>query len=73
MESCVFGAAAFNDFGNLGSQLVRVMTGNAGGLEISLNGKALEPLDRWTGTNRQADAEGLLPDGKAQSLSRLSA
>ena len=50
-----------------GNQLVRVMTGNAGGLEISLNGKPLEPIGP-TGQVRtvRLTAEGLLPDAKVQ-------
>ncbi|HXJ41967.1 MAG TPA: helix-turn-helix domain-containing protein [Bryobacteraceae bacterium] len=58
-----------NDFREIsGSQLVRVMTGNAGGLEISLNGKALEPLGPLGQVRTvRLTAEGLLPDGKAQS------
>lgn len=50
-----------------GNQLVRVMTGNAGGLEISLNGKPLDPIGP-SGQVRtvRLTAEGLLPDEKAQ-------
>ncbi len=48
-----------------GNQLVRVMTGNAGGLEISLNGRVLEPLGP-VGEVRtiRLTAEGLVPEIK---------
>lgn len=48
-----------------GQQLVRVMTGNAGGLEISLNGRVLDPIGP-VGQVRtvRLTAEGLLPDLK---------
>ena len=48
-----------------GQQLVRVMTGNAGGLEISLNGRVLDPIGP-VGQVRtvRLTADGLLPDLK---------
>ncbi|MCU1330447.1 MAG: transcriptional regulator, family [Bryobacterales bacterium] len=48
-----------------GNQLVKVMTGNAGALEVSLNGKPLDALG-ITGQVRtiRLTAEGLLPDLK---------
>lgn len=48
-----------------GQQLVRVMTGNAGGLEISLNGRVLDPIGP-AGQVRtvRLTAEGLLPELK---------
>jgi cytoskeletal protein RodZ len=50
-----------------GNQLVKVMTGNAGGLEISLNGKALDPLGPEGQVRTvKLTAEGLLPDPKTQ-------
>jgi len=52
-----------------GQQLVRVMTGNAGGLEISLNGRVLDPIGP-VGQVRtvRLTAEGLLPDPKTPVL-----
>ena len=48
-----------------GNELVKVVTGNAGALEISLNGKALDPIGP-AGQVRtvRLTAEGLLPDLK---------
>ncbi len=48
-----------------GNQLVKVMTGNAGGLEISLNGRVLDPLGP-SGQVRtvRLTAEGPMPDLK---------
>jgi cytoskeletal protein RodZ len=51
-----------------GNELVKVMTGNAGGLEISLNGKALEPIGPEGQVRTvKLTAEGLLPDPKIRS------
>lgn len=48
-----------------GKELIKVMTGNAGGLRISLNGRTLDPIGP-AGQVRtvRLTAEGLLPDPK---------